>query len=523
MSNIGIINIGPWWLWDIMCLGTIIGSLIFGIRRGFFATLYFLLIEVIAVILMMFVPTLLTNATAQPIIKLLGKTGIVGVFESMGSSVGATFSELLKAITKVEDFPTLSWSGLGTETLKIFVALILYLIYCVLVFAIVNIIGFSTYRGVRKKLRRLKIVGSADALLGAINGLSIGMIFTMILTTFFSLPIFATEHQRLETLDFEKLTEEQKVDWVKYGNSFNRYSIAKKITTNVPTIPIAKFMYTNACVNKYLVSPLLTLSNQATSSGNGIDGIKQLPSDIFDTYAQLMLEGYSSNNPLKAPIATCIDLMPEDTRNLFRITSETLLSSIDLFDQYMTTDEGARNGTIISSSQIMNALEDYRNAKNIELTSENTSLMTPSSFRDFYKWTKDNGIENPFMTLADHYDSLDKYQANHLLAKILRSPNRTYSLMRNIFYVNQNAMTNLDVPLFIPSYWSTSWLANGMEMSYNGGILSNYFKKGVTDDWETNLNDNSKWLITKNNSMLKADYDGFWLRYYFDYATIGGY
>ncbi|ARU91427.1 hypothetical protein SCLARK_00796 [Spiroplasma clarkii] len=399
-----IINIGPWWLYDIFAFLIIIGGLYFGLKRGFLVTLYVLGVQIVALVINLFIPTLLTNAINPPIVALIKKTGLVDILNFAASSIGSVFMNLLKSLIGDSDF-AFSWDGMGEELLKVFTAAVIFVIFSVIIVVVVNVIGIAIYHTVLKeRIRRIKIIGPADMILGAFNGLAFGLMFSLYLSSFISLPIFATETQKLSLFNYSQLTAEQKEDWAKYGNSYSRYSLSKKVAFNMPTVPLAKYMYTNACVQKYLINPASSLVTQFVSQGQTGNVFTEIPATVFDTYAELMLDGYVANNPLNAPLATCIQIMPDDTRTLLRTVAEIMLVT----PRSLLVSDGTNVADVqtnVNSIQIMNAFEQFRAANELEVDYEKpNTFMTLDNFKKFYAWADTNNVVNPFIQVANFFD-----------------------------------------------------------------------------------------------------------------------
>ncbi|AHI53102.1 hypothetical protein [Spiroplasma culicicola] len=513
-----IINIGPWWLYDIIAVSVIIGSVMFGLRRGFFMTFYILALELVAVILMMFIPTLLTNATSAPVMKLMNKIGISDVFDEVGKGIGDLFTSILTNLFGVsqEELGEISWGNIGSEFLKVLVALGLYIIFCFLIFVIVNLVGFILYRGLRAKMRRMRIVGSADMMLGAFNGFALGMTFAMILSTVFSLPVLGFEHQRIGVLDFSRLSEEEQVEWAKNGNSFKRYAISRKVTTDIPVLPVVKYMYTNACVQTYLLDPVITIANQAMNNSNEEGGgLQNIPYSVYDAFSTTMLKGYSTNNPFKAPVATCIELMPEDSRSVFRLMAEAMLVAPKLIKN---NPIGETNKDTNNSVELMNSLQAYMDERAAQ--GNGFEYYNQKEFVNWWNWVSStNSYKNPLWDQSVQIGLVAEGEADRELELILREAERTYSYLRNLHFVNSIATNNPDIPTFIPSFYTTKYILDGLEISPTGSVLSPIFNQYTLEHWNL-LDENVRERITNGNPNNSKDYNGYWMGYYFDFARL---
>ncbi|AOG60649.1 hypothetical protein SHELI_v1c07000 [Spiroplasma helicoides] len=537
-----IVNIGPWWLYDIIALSIIVGGLIFGIKRGFFMTLYIIGIELIAVILLMFIPTMLTNATIDPVMSLLRKAGLESKFDSVSTQVGNVFRKLLQEIVDRSssngDFnvPDLNSESLGSLLLKVAAGLSLYIIYSFAIFILVNIIGFIVFACIKNKFRKIKVLGYADKILGGINGFGVGMIFAMMFSWIISMPFIATETQKFGTMSYSQLDEDQQNNWAKYGNSYSRFALSHKMTTDVPVVKFAGYLFSNACIQKYLLAPVATIGSQFFEKGFSTDSIKSVPQTVLETYSELVLDGYASKDPWKAPIPMCIEIMPNDTRVLLRFATEMMLllsKVISPSDSTTTegTDQNSGNTTtnnadddsqniysnLPSTKDILNSFEQFRTEKQIEFN-KNDTLMNLDNFTSYYNWAGDDVTKNPFLKNVANLEGKNAKASDKKLASILRDPVRTYSLFRNIFYVNWITSDNSSVPGFVPSIWSSNFVADSLELSFSPGIY-NFLTSRLANDWD-NLNENSKLLLGQKQDAKYEDFRGFWLQYYFDFAKL---
>lgn len=519
-----IVNIGPWWFYDIIAFSTIIAGITIGLRRGFLITLYILVLQIIALVINLFIPTLLTNLVTPPIVLFFKKIGLISVLNSGAAQIGTVFMNLLKSIVG-DSTVTFSWDGMGEELFKIIIATIMFLIFFAAILFWVNIIGLIIYRAaLRKRLRRIRIVGAADSILGAFNGLAIGMVFSVFVSSIISLPFFATETQRLGIFNYADLSEEDKVEWAKNGNSYNRYSASKHMAFNLPLVQVGKYMYTNACIQKYLLDPAVTIGTQFINQNQTGSVFDTLPASVFDTYAQLMLEGYAASNPLKAPISTCIQIMPTEVQPLLRTVAEVMLVT----PRSLLVNDGTNVSDVqtdVKSWDIMNAFEEFRTASELEVDYQNpNNFMTLARFKAFYSWAAANNIENPFIKAADYFaESAEKhgYKSDLELSNILKNPTRLYSLFRNVFYVNKVTSANPNIPVFAASAWSNVFVAQSMELTFNGQ-LGTLFSRKLVSSWSS-LNRTSQRLITNSpdqDNYDSADYNGFWMKYYFDFADL---
>ncbi|AGR41437.1 CvpA family protein [Spiroplasma taiwanense] len=501
-----LINIGPWWLFDLIAISVIIGCTIFGIARGFFMSFYILIVEVIAVIILMFIPALLTNSLNPLVMKLLVKFGLTDLFSAFGDSLSGFITGLLPGGT---ENLSIDGSGASYEVLKTFSALILYLCLSIFIFSLVNLIGFILYWPIKKKLKSIKVVGSVDTLLGAFNGLALGMILSMSVSFFASFPIFSTDTQKIGLTDTSNWSDQDYYDYIENGGSYKKYSIANNITTSIPSIPIFSFTYTNSCVSKYIIKPMLVMGTELSKNEN----LSTL-SNFFIIYEDLLTEGYSSDNPLKSPITTCIETMPEDSRSIFRLLSEAMLYGSKVF----AAQDSANENTSLHSIDLINALDSYYVSTKGSTEGIHDAWLNEEEMVNFYSWAESNQMENPFLTLAQNINetwATTETIKERYIVSVLKNPNLVYKFLKNINYVNSITRKNLDTLPFISSSYSSTYLFQNLEIVPSGelkfGQFSNNLSTGKTIA-DISINENNFW-----ENYNKRGY--YWIRYYFDFAN----
>ncbi|AUB31856.1 hypothetical protein [Spiroplasma floricola] len=518
-----MINIGPWWLFDIMAFSIIIGCTVWGIKRGFLATFYLLLLQVIALIILMFVPALLTNALNPTFMKLWVKSGFVDVFSSLGVTLGNFISGLLPGSTNLP----IDGSGTGYEILKVISALGIYVFFSIFIFIFVNIIGLIFYRAFKRKMSKVKIIGSVDTLIGAFNGLALGMTLSMSVSFMASFPLFQTENQRIGLMDYSNMTEEQIKDKVLNGSAYKKYSLARKISSPMPAIPIFGFTYTNSCITKYVLDPLMVISSQLIAD-KSTDNLK----DFFVVYEDLLAKGYSTTNPLETPVSTCIEVMPKDSRSLFRLTTEMMLMGTAIFVNDTTTTK-----TEVTSVQLINALDKYYLSTNHDKEKLHEGWLNESEMINFYKWvsespnTQQDTRVNPFIKLADNID--EKWKATgkttqRHMSTVLRDPKLTYNFFKSLNYVNATTRNNLDTMPYLSTIYTANYLIDGLEIVPSGELklgefygidalpsrLANFATR-ATFETKNNVED----IEPEQQKWWKDNYkNSYWIQYYFDFA-----
>ncbi|QBQ07923.1 CvpA family protein [Spiroplasma gladiatoris] len=548
-----IVNIGPWWVYDIIVLSMLIGSFMFGLRRGFFTAFYILFLELITVIVITFIPALIANALIDEIMKLWNKTPIPGFVDSASAKMGDVFYQFLKFVvegTKVNgqqvQLPDLTWDGLGNFILKALSSFGIYIISCIAFIFIINFIGFIFYFFVRRRLRAIKIYAAADAILGGFNGLAFGLIFVIWFNYIVSFPFFATETQKLGILNYNSLSEEQKINWAKEGNSYSRYSVSNKIGVSLPVFKTFSYVFTNACLKKYVLNPMTTIFSQLSEKGFSVDSISKMPEEVLETYSLLMLNGYVETNPAKIPISVCVELMPNDNRILLRMVAEMALVSSKMAQSYIQNggeqNGGEQNGgenqnsieqlktknkAIIedelyanrtTSIELMNAFEAFKAQNGIEDNTDKSGFMTKERFKQFYEWAGNDASKNPFLKNISSLSSENAKTTDKRLAEVLQNPEDTYNLLKNMVYVNKIS-TYPTIPNFIPSIWSDMYFARSMELSYTQSLYT-YFTRDLKNNWDL-LNPTAQARITRDGGKTYEGFSGYWIQHYFDFAKLG--
>ncbi|AUM62829.1 hypothetical protein [Spiroplasma monobiae] len=493
-----MINIGPWWLFDIMAFAIIIGCTVWGMTRGFFITFYLLVLQIIVVILLMFIPSLLTNSINPLFMKLWVSLGVDQVFSFLGDSIAQAISSLLPGNGS---FP-IEGGGVGYEVLKTISALGLYLFFSGFVFIIVNLIGLLLYKSFKRKMKKMRVIGKVDTLIGAFNGLAIGMTLSMGVSFMASFPLFQTEHQRIGFISYSKddenMTEEEiREKWLG-SSAYKKYSLSRKIASPLPSVPVFGFTYTNACLSKYVLDPMMVMASQLIANKQ-ISDLK----DFFVIYEDLLAEGYSSSNPLSLPISACIDIMPQDSKSIFRLFSEMMLMGTMLFVDGVNPGEQ----TTVTSPELINALDNYYIATHENDEKIHGGWLNEKEFINFYKWAEDDREKNPFLKIADRIENKWTQagkKTQRYIVKVLRDPKLTYNFFKSINYVNATSRSNLDTMPYLASIYSSTYLVNGMEIVPSGEL-----KIGELD--ESQINHEPLWW--------KANYnDTYWIQYYFDFA-----
>ncbi|WP_338984588.1 hypothetical protein [Spiroplasma endosymbiont of Diplazon laetatorius] len=515
-----MINIGPWWLFDIIAFAIIISCTVWGMTRGFLITFYLLILQVIAVLLLMFVPALLTNSFNPLFMKLWVKVGLVDVFSYFGESIGSLITSLLPGS---EGLP-IDGSGTGYEILKTISALGLYLFFSIFIFLLVNIIGLILYRSFKRKMKKIRVVRHVDTLIGAFNGLAIGMTLSMSVSFIASFPLFQTETQKIGLMDYSHMTEEQWKDKIKNGTAYKRYSISRKIASPLPSVPIFGFTYTNSCLTKYALDPLMVISSQLLANKE----ITELK-DFFVVYEDLLAEGYSTSNPLASPISACIDVMPQDSKALFRLASEMMLMGSTIFVDGITSERSN-----ITSVELINAFDEYYSQSGKDQEKIHEGWLNQSEMVKFYNWADENSQngeqKNPFKKLAKNID--DKWtqsgkKTQRYMSKVLNDPLLTYNFFKNINYVNATTRSNLDTMPFLSTVYTSNYLIDGMEITPSGELKLGEFV-GVTNSPKPDPENKVSTFATAKNNVSDIKHDQkwwvdnykntYWIQYYFDFA-----
>gem|GEM_PF-3875352 len=152
------------------------------------------------------------------------------------------------------------------------------------------------------------------------------------------------------------------------------------MTVNIPAVPIIQYMYTNACVQRYLLGPAATMGTQFVNQGQEGNIFEEIPLRIFDEYSSLMLNGFVSSNYLNAPLSTCIRILPSGSQTLLRIISEILLTTPRMIEMDTSTN--------VSSIDIMNSFESFRNYLNLSVDFADpnpNTFMSLSRFIEYFE------------------------------------------------------------------------------------------------------------------------------------------
>ncbi|WP_339020435.1 hypothetical protein [Spiroplasma endosymbiont of Atherix ibis] len=511
-----MINIGPWWLFDIIAFSIIIGCTVWGIKRGFLATFYLLILQVIALIILMFVPEILTNSLNPIFMKLWVKSGFVNVFSSVGVTIVNFISNIFPNSTNLP----IDSSGTGYEILKVISALGLYIFLTIFIFLFVNIIGLIFYRVFKRKISKVKIIGSVDKLIGAFNGLALGMALSMSVSFMASFPLFQTENQIIGLMDYSNMTKEQVKDKILYGNSYKKYSLARKISSPMPSVPILGFTYTNSCITKYLLDPLMVISSQLIADKSTAN-LK----DFFIVYEDLLAKGYSSTNPFDTPLSTCIEVMPKDSKSIFRLATEMMLMGSTIFIK----DKNASKSEV-TSVQLINALDKYYLATNHDEKNIHEGWINEREMIGFYKWasespnTQEDTRINPFITLANIIDQKWKKigkTTQRYMSTLLRDPKLTYNFFKSLNYVNATTRNNLDTMPYLSAIYTASYLIDGLEIVPSGELKLGEFYgiDGIPFNYSNYDTKNNVNNIEYQSEWWKENYrNSYWIQYYFDFA-----
>ncbi|AKX33923.1 hypothetical protein SLITO_v1c02680 [Spiroplasma litorale] len=519
-----IINIGPWWLFDIICFFIIITSTVCGIRKGFLVLFYFLFLQILLIVILLFVPALITNAIAPSIMRALSGLNPSKWFSGVSSEIVNLINGLLPNNEASSEAIKTNGDNVSYEMAKTVVALVIYLLICIFFYITINLIGFFVYLGFRKKIRSIKIFGKVDALLGAVNGLFLGMTLSIGISFIASFPLIATENQKIGALNFKDMNSEDLKDYINNENAYSKYSISKRINSGIPSIPTYNFTYTNVCAMKYVVKPITIIGTEQLK-----DGTLSSLSDFFIYYEDELVEGYSTDNLLKVPVNFCIESMPNDSRNLFRIVSEIMLMGSKL---YVEGNEPEK--TTLHSINLINAFDKFyyekiANDKNDQ--GVHKGWVNEDNLVKFYEWAEENsnGNEeilkrlNPFIQLSENIKNSWRKNSNsdeRKIVSLLQNPKRTYNFLKNLFYVNYITRNNLDTLPTLSSTLSSLYLFRAMELSPTGELKLGRFKDHAPGEGEEAYNFPTIDDIVYNSDKFWNNYNkrGYmWTRYYFSF------
>ncbi|ASP28027.1 hypothetical protein SCORR_v1c02530 [Spiroplasma corruscae] len=524
-----IINIGPWWLFDILSFAIIISSTIYGIKKGFLVLFYFLFLQVLIIVLLLFIPALITNALVPSIMNGVNKWDPSSWFESVSKEIVNLINSLLpNSGGNSKENIGINGKNVSYELAKTIIALVVYIVISIVIFIIVNLVGFLTYLGFRKRIKNVKVFGRADSFLGAIHGLFLGFTISMGISFIASFPLISTENQSLGALSFNDMTNEEIQEYINGDTAYSKYSLSKKLNMGIPNIPSYSFTYTNVCSMKYVVKPTTIISTQVLSN-NSTSSI----SDFYYNYEDILAEGYSSNNVLDVPVSYCIETMPKDSKTLFRLISEIMLMGSKL---YVKGNEVEKSP--LFSIDLINALDEFYydqlEPNNYE-TKVHDGWLNENQMINFYEWSekKANGnvtyLEqlNPFIKLSNYIN--DNWRRNssnqeRKLVSVFKDPSLTYNFFRNLYYVNSITRNDLDTLPTLSSTLTSLYFFNGMEISPSGELKLGRFKSKPETETENESSEPTIADIVHNDDNFWETYNrrgNIWLKYYFSFMYEG--
>ncbi|AKU79500.1 hypothetical protein [Spiroplasma turonicum] len=519
-----IVNIGPWWLFDILSFAIIIACTVYGIKKGFLVLFYFFFLQVLVIIILLFVPALITNSITPFIMEKLTPLNPSKWFASVSANISNLINSLLPNNSGTDPLTT-NGSNVSYEMAKTVVALFIYIAVSILIFLFINLIGLVVYFVLRKRIVSVKIFGKADAFLGAIHGLFLGLTLSIGISFIASFPLVSTENQRVGILDFKNMTNEELVDYLNNDGAYNKYSLSKKLNMGIPNIPTYSFTYTNACTMKYIVRPTTIIGSQSI-----LDSSLSSLSDFFINYEDILSEGYSSDNVLKIPVNFCIETLPNESRTIFRLVSEVMLMGSKL---YVNGNQSER--TTVHSIDLINALDEYFYDKlkpNNDSLNNHEGWLTEEEMVNFYNWALDkaggdeNLVENynPFIKLANNINKTWRRNSDNkerFITSILKDPISTYRYFKNINYVNSMTRNDLDTLPFLSSTYTSLYLFKGMEITPSGELKLGKFSYGSDEEEENQSDEKTIKDIVHNENDFWYNYNkrGYmWIKYYFSFA-----
>lgn len=322
-----MITIGPWWLWDFIDFVILVSLTAFGMRRGAFAALYFFLFQIGTIIVISFIPQLLTNATESGFYALLVKLHFMealngmneGLSESLGGAIGKVWSKL--------NGVTLDFTNITDETVRTISSLVLFSIWYGGLYSILFLSMFIIYFTNAHRFKAAKLNKTVNYSLGGIFGLLLALSNTAVISTILSSPILDYSSQKvsfppygIESKDFANEMKHK----IKYGNQYVENGITSNVSRVLPNLPVS---YSATCISKYIVNPLVAIAYSQTQAITGAtrDVNTDKISEAASIFEDLIVDGYATDNFFKYPIKSCIEALPNYSKNVARFTSELVL------------------------------------------------------------------------------------------------------------------------------------------------------------------------------------------------------
>ncbi|WP_338971316.1 hypothetical protein [Spiroplasma endosymbiont of Panorpa germanica] len=462
-----LINIGPWWLYDLIIFMVILFFTLWGIKRGTWVMVYFGTVNVLVAILIIFLVPMLTTSSVAKISPLLNLQGLIDAFGDFDRIFQTVFNEIIKLFGSEGEGISVNTQQFVVDFINAIVAVVLNMVFQIIFFVAINLVAIIVYFTFAKRhLIAIKINSHVNALLGAIVGLSLGLLAAFAIFSAASNPLFKTSNQALTEqsiadgdLSFENV---QKV--YRSGNEYFRKSVSGNIYRWIPKFG---FYYNADCISKFVVIPVITTANHFND--NGIENTWE----ISDFINNMFVENYSTNNYLKTDVRNCSLSMPREAQSLFRIVTESSLMTAALYESYVNSDN--LSSSFEEKTQFNFSYGSFTILKNQLETFMKQEKIAQMGEKDFVKFFTKNttATNNEFIKVADSLEndiSKTPGRSNSVI-DVLRNGRRTYNFFKNLYIVN---MMNEEYGngSFLPSFYSSLGLIAGLEVVSSGNVIN---------------------------------------------------
>ncbi|AXK51281.1 hypothetical protein [Spiroplasma alleghenense] len=480
-----LINIGPWWLFDLLIFILILAFTIWGVKRGTWVMVYFGSVNILVAIVIIFLVPLLTTATVAKIAPLLKLQGLIDAFGDFDRIFQSVFNEIIALFGSEGEGITVNTQQFAVDFINAIVAVILNMIYQLLFFFVINIIALILYfTFIKRKLIAIKINSHANALIGSILGLILGLLASFAIFSTASNPLFKTNNQALteQSINTDDLSFANVQKIYESGNGYYRRSASSPLFRWIPKFG---FYYNADCISKFVVIPVFTAANHFNE--NGVENTWE----ITDFINNLYVDNYSTNSYLKTDVRNCSLSMPREAQSLFRIVTESSLMTAALYESYSNAgeeissfdDKTQFNFSPGSFTVLQEQLQKF-------MAEENIAKMGIRDFERFYS-KNNNGSNNEFIKVADTIETEIKKTPgrSNSIIRVLCNGRLTYNFFKNLYFVNQ---INEDYGTggFLPSFYSSLGLIAGLEAVSSGNVINTFTgldyhtnKKYSFNDW----------------------------------------
>ncbi|AHI53993.1 hypothetical protein SSABA_v1c05890 [Spiroplasma sabaudiense Ar-1343] len=462
-----LINIGPWWLYDLLIFTVLIAFTIWGMKRGAWVMVYFGGVNIFAAILIIFLVPVITSATVSLILPIFNLDFLKDLISSFNEVIQSTFAKILGIFGSSTEGLIINTDALTESFLTSVIAVVLNFFYQATFLITINLIAIILYfTFLKKRLISIKINSHVNILLGTTFGLIMGLFAAFGIFSFASNPLFKTESHRIvdQNINTSDLNFENFKKVVENGNSYMRRAPSSYAYRFLPKYG---FYYNTECISKFVVIPMLTIyefsqNNPETATNEAIDFINNL-----------YVDNYSTNNYFKTDVINCSLSMPPQSQNLFRVVTEGSFAAAALADSLSkieTSDSLKDNET----TQFNFSYGSFTDLKLQLETFMQQHQLTQMGRRDFSRFYKENptATDNEFIKVADLIaaDNVASGRTNHVV-DVLKSGEKTYTFFKNIYLVNQ-LNQEFGTASFLPAFYSSLGLIAGLELVSTSNVIN---------------------------------------------------